>query len=146
MSRVVSITSGCNVPIVRSTTRNFKDGFSKRILKAFNGCNILSFGNGGVVAADNNNTLVYPSRRCGHRVVFCTARTHRSCPCCRRRHVNCGCEVDGVYTKVNHNRVAIISRRVTRRGRLYNLCHGLLTSIRKVALRRGPSKHCSDGC
>lgn len=146
VSRVVSMTIGCSVPMVRSTTRKFNDAFSERVYNAFNACNILDFGKGGVVAADNNNTLVYSGRSTGGRVVFCTARTHRTCPCCRRRRVNCGCQVDGVYTNVNHNRVVITSRRVMRRGRIYYVCESLLGSVRNVVLRRGPSSHCSDGC
>lgn len=145
VSRVVSVTNHCNVPMLRSTTRTLNSRLGKQGYNAFNRLTTLSFGNGGVVAASNKKTLVYHARRRTQRAGFCTARTHSTTPRCRRARVNCGCHVDGVYTNVNHKRVFILSRRVTHHHTVRSLCISLLGSITNVAIVRGPSSQFTSG-
>ncbi len=61
VSRVYTVTGGRGTVVIRSTTRSLNTACGKERAKAFNGCGMVSFGNGGVVANSSNKVLLASS-------------------------------------------------------------------------------------
>lgn len=75
VSRLSTIYGRCRVRLIRSTTRDVNDFCGNHRANAFKEIKTVDFGNGGAVAANNKNVLLFRSRRLNELTGRLAART-----------------------------------------------------------------------
>lgn len=136
---VVSVTRRFRLGIVRSTARTLNarcagKHCTKGFTKAVNSFKTCSFGKGGVVAANNNNTIATGSPARIRRLGCLSARTGSSPRFCVRGRIKCGCHVAGLRTTLNITRVRRLPRFVRHGRGGCKLCRRLLRRFSNKAL------------